>query len=934
MRKYCDKVYYNVNSGKFLTNVEAVRDIDADHLEVSFSGGEKYRYLSSSLQSYDYSHSEKSDDQVNLKLMGRDSSEIYFPKEVRIYGNNEVYGAIDKLGKEYLYYGDKVILRKYYSTEHSDMEVFSYLKELSALKNMHNYEEDADDKKGTPSIKPYYEKLKAFSDDSLLNIYCQPDSYKAGKAAIDGFLIFPFGCNESQCVAVQNALENRLSIIQGPPGTGKTQTILNVIANLLIRNKTCMIASCSNSAVRNVVEKFVKYNMDFLVATLGSKENRKEFCKQQSGMVADLSTWMIPGSEINGLRQRIEKTSSMLGEYFRSLSRESLLKCRVEELKHQMDIGGDSGVVIRKRWHLPLSLSAQYRILARYESDMENMGKMSWLTTLGTLAAGLDTSDPETMLAQIQRRELRQIENELADIKEWIARYEIIYKGFQDDCMAYLKHRLACDFSQRNRQKWGYVEEEGKYGPSCRFSFSQTPEASREFLKECPIVTSSTFSVSACLHNDVAFDYLIMDEASQVSLTEGALAVNYAHNAIIVGDEKQLPNVVARDEKKIADEIFKKSDLGSAYDYVNRSFLTSLLQLFPKEAVPRTLLKEHYRCHPKIIGFCNSQFYDGMLEIMTPYETETNPLEVRLMPPGKHAEGNRNVWEAYEIVGMIEELISHGYTDIGVVVPYNAQVDCVRSLMDKPELKALKDRVLTTHKFQGRENDVIIMSVVADDANKFIDDPNLVNVAVSRAKRKFILIRTDNEIKDGNIQALTEYIKYQKGDVSYSGLRSVFDVLFRQYSDEKLKLVQSSNRISEYTSENQMYDILKDMTDSREGSHLGIMFEYPLRKLITTSEGLSGEEVTYANRSWTHVDFLLYNKTTKKPVLVIEVDGYHYHNSQERMEKDAWKNHILDVNKIPYLRFSTRGCNEREIIIEKLKEVDNVFCKKSTETQY
>lgn len=41
--------------------------------------------------------------------------------------------------------------------------------------------------------------------------------------------IFPFGCNNSQYVAVKRAMENQISVIQGPPGTGKTQTILNII---------------------------------------------------------------------------------------------------------------------------------------------------------------------------------------------------------------------------------------------------------------------------------------------------------------------------------------------------------------------------------------------------------------------------------------------------------------------------------------------------------------------------------------------------------------------------------------------------------------------------------------------------------------------------------------------------------------------------------
>ena len=53
-------------------------------------------------------------------------------------------------------------------------------------------------------------------------------------------IFYPFGCNASQKNAVENALTNQVSIIQGPPGTGKTQTILNIIANLLLANLSIM----------------------------------------------------------------------------------------------------------------------------------------------------------------------------------------------------------------------------------------------------------------------------------------------------------------------------------------------------------------------------------------------------------------------------------------------------------------------------------------------------------------------------------------------------------------------------------------------------------------------------------------------------------------------------------------------------------------------
>ena len=51
------------------------------------------------------------------------------------------------------------------------------------------------------------------------------------------------------------ALTNQISVIQGPPGTGKTQTILNIIANLLRDKKSVLVVSNNNSATENVLEK-------------------------------------------------------------------------------------------------------------------------------------------------------------------------------------------------------------------------------------------------------------------------------------------------------------------------------------------------------------------------------------------------------------------------------------------------------------------------------------------------------------------------------------------------------------------------------------------------------------------------------------------------------------------------------------------------------
>ena len=69
-----------------------------------------------------------------------------------------------------------------------------------------------------------------------------------------------------------------------------------------------------------------------------------------------------------------------------------------------------------------------------------------------------------------------------------------------------------------------------------------------ELVNQYPVVLSTTFSARTTVP-DMVYDYLIMDEASQVSIETGALALTCAKNAVIVGDTLQLPNVVTDEDK-------------------------------------------------------------------------------------------------------------------------------------------------------------------------------------------------------------------------------------------------------------------------------------------------------------------------------------------------------------------------------------------------
>ena len=91
------------------------------------------------------------------------------------------------------------------------------------------------------------------------------------------------------------------------------------------------------------------------------------------------------------------------------------------------------------------------------------------------------------------------------------------------------------------------------------------------------------------------------------------------------------------------------------------------------------------------------------------------------------------------------------------------------------------------HKFQGREKDVIVLSTVDDIVTSFSDDPNLLNVAVSRAKKELVVVASEMEQPAGsNMGELIDYIRYHNCDVQYSAVSSVFDYLYKQYRDVRL----------------------------------------------------------------------------------------------------------------------------------------------------
>lgn len=317
------------------------------------------------------------------------------------------------------------------------------------------------------------------------------------------------------------------------------------------------------------------------------------------------------------------------------------------------------------------------------------------------------------------------------------------------------------------------------------------------------------------------------------------------------------------------------------------------------------MLREHYRCHPDIINFCNQKFYGGNLLIMTERQDDKKHLFVLTTAEGQHCRGHYNQREIdavkLELLPMLDNI-----EETGIISPYNQQVAQFHAQI--PEIE-----VATVHKYQGREKDTIIMSVTDDVITEFSDNANLLNVAVSRAKHRFCLVVTGNPQKlKGNIYDLVNYIKYQQGIVIQSKLRSIYDYLFTQ--------IEVNRTISEYNSENLTFDLIEKIrTSYPQLTHIKALCHYPMRSLIRDTNGLSEREAKYATHPSTHIDFLIVNRVSKQPLLAIETDGYSYHNeATEQYQRDQMKDHILKIFGLPLLRLSTIGHSEEQQIVDRL----------------
>lgn len=292
-----------------------------------------------------------------------------------------------------------------------------------------------------------------------------------------------------------------------------------------------------------------------------------------------------------------------------------------------------------------------------------------------------------------------------------------------------------------------------------------------KLLKTIPIIASTVLSSSSYLTKDIEFDYMIMDEASQVPVYLSLIPLMKTNKFILIGDNKQLQPITNN----------------NTIPSLNKSIFNLLIEKYPDNY---TFLNIQYRMNHEISDIASKLYYNGRLKT-----NETNANQRIILKKQENillnedpitfidtsnmnydetqkSNGCCNKYEVELILNLIKTLISNNISEeeIGIITPYRKQKLYIQKILQKQEYNIETD---TIYRFQGREKNIIIISFcksfrgsLTKFQKRFIADKNQLNVSITRSRKKLILI--------GNISLLSHAENFQALVRAVSPLNTIF----------------------------------------------------------------------------------------------------------------------------------------------------------------
>ena len=431
-------------------------------------------------------------------------------------------------------------------------------------------------------------------------------------------------------------------------------------------------------------------------------------------------------------------------------------------------------------------------------------------------------------------------------------------------------------------------------------------EAGEAIVQIKPVFLMSPLSVAQFLEpGRLAFDLLLIDEASQIKPSEALGAVLRCKQMVVVGDQKQMPPTSFFDRQVSGDEMDEDEDVSLGSQAVH---MESILSLCDARAMDRAMLRWHYRSeHPSLIEVSNHEFYDAKLTYPpTPFSGHEGLGLSFVRTKGVYQRGRQrnNPLEADEICEhVLAHVRNYPAQSLGVVALSVAQRDTIDNKMEflraeHPEVDQFcaesKEEaffVKNLENVQGDERDVIFISIgYGKDRDGYFGQnfgpvssqggERRLNVLFTRARKRCTVfasisyedIRSDVSAHQGP-RVLKAYLKYA----------ATGDMDVPQLTGEEM-----------------------DSPFERDVSNVLLSHGYDVEAQV----GSAGFKIDLAVR---HPD------RSQDYVLAIECDGARYHSSAWARERDRLRQQVLEGKGWKFHRiWSTDWFYNRDTEVKKL----------------
>lgn len=809
------------------------------------------------------------------------------------------------------------------SCKSTTRSVFDYFKRVAYVVDLKN-------KSGTKPLLEEFDKLYRIPPKRAIWKYINPNENPLDEKKECSNIIYPFACDVDQMKAVKNTLENSVSIFGGAGGNGKTHTILNVVANLIIQNKSVQLLTGSDLASVTIADMIAENDLDFLMAVLGDSRSNQQFLDGQTSKYPDLSRWSFPECDdigfIEGLNSKINALNKITKKR-EQISRAEAQRRKIEiELKYfteySSELLSDMESIENKR----LSSKKVMQLWQRCQSYCDMEQKLSyWFKVRGYYYYGINNwealnQDISSLIIFLQalfyKLRYEEISNDIEKLRKELRNLDEanIKNQITELSMKYFKNTMF--------KRYGRLDTRVKF-----FEYSLN-EKSDKFQKEYPIVLSKTSKAMACFGEGTHFDYVIIDEAYQVDVVTGALALSTAENVLFVGDENQLLFSDSETDSAKLEMVFNMSAVDALYDYRNNNIVNSMMGLHSE--IPKTIIRSHYRCHPNIIEFSNKKYYNQKLFISSTENEQSEAFtlmqtdcEIPCTQPSLTLIQSDSVQQddtVDKLIKLSQFIIDDvlpkfvgKYSDIAIVSPLQSLTSKMRTLFNGHDVN-----VLSVNEFQGRAFDLVIMTAV----NRSYENKNRYNVVISRAKKHLCVIVNDlNPPVDTNISELIGHINYYS--FTQSDLISpVFEYVHTCYTKSRFNYLKKRRNRVRHDLETALHILLVQTLFDMEQTSLKVLTQAPLGMIVGSGTKLNELERHFAMSPFTQIDFLIYNTVTKMPLLAIHVLGDEYHkNGKVQNSHDKMKFNILRRYSFPILYVKSDGADLGELLSEKINEI-------------